>query len=32
MKLTGAKTHEAKINIINDVNGVIKPGRLVVVS
>ncbi|AEE79095.1 ABC transporter-like protein [Arabidopsis thaliana] len=28
VKLTGAKTHEAKINIINDVNGIIKPGRL----
>lgn len=30
MKLTGAKAHEAKINILNDVNGIIKPGRLVV--
>lgn len=31
MKLTGAKTREAKISILNDVNGIIKPGRLVVV-
>lgn len=30
MKLTGAKTREAKISILNDVNGIIKPGRLVV--
>ncbi|CAA7046262.1 unnamed protein product [Microthlaspi erraticum] len=28
VKLTGAKSHEAKISILNDVNGIIKPGRL----
>ncbi|CAH8313801.1 unnamed protein product [Eruca vesicaria subsp. sativa] len=28
VKLTGAKTREAKISILNDVNGVVKPGRL----
>ncbi|KAL0662661.1 hypothetical protein Bca4012_099498 [Brassica carinata] len=28
VKLTGAKTREAKISILNDVNGIIKPGRL----
>lgn len=32
VKLTGAKTREAKISILNDVNGIIKPGRLGVVS
>lgn len=30
MKLTGTKSHEAKISILNDVNGIIKPGRLVI--
>ncbi|KAF2592173.1 hypothetical protein F2Q70_00043821 [Brassica cretica] len=28
VKLTGAKTREAKISILNDVSGIIKPGRL----
>ncbi|KAG2325054.1 hypothetical protein Bca52824_007782 [Brassica carinata] len=28
VKLTGAQTREAKISILNDVNGIIKPGRL----
>ncbi|TXG48920.1 hypothetical protein EZV62_024795 [Acer yangbiense] len=27
-KLSGSKSHEAKINIINDVSGIIKPGRM----
>ncbi|EOA26339.1 hypothetical protein CARUB_v10022507mg [Capsella rubella] len=28
LKLTGVRTREAKINILNDVSGIIKPGRL----
>ncbi|KAL5769502.1 hypothetical protein ACOSP7_013656 [Xanthoceras sorbifolium] len=27
-KLSGSKSHEAKLNIINDVSGIIKPGRM----
>ncbi|KAK4836183.1 hypothetical protein QYF36_019619 [Acer negundo] len=27
-QLSGSKSHEAKINIINDVSGIIKPGRM----
>ncbi|OMO80130.1 hypothetical protein CCACVL1_13165 [Corchorus capsularis] len=27
MKLSGAKSHKAKINIINNASGIIKPGR-----
>ncbi|KAJ7973218.1 Pleiotropic drug resistance ABC transporter [Quillaja saponaria] len=27
-KLPGAKSHEAEINIINDIGGIIKPGRI----
>ncbi|KAG2326564.1 hypothetical protein Bca52824_009292 [Brassica carinata] len=28
VKLSGVRTHEAKINILNDVSGIINPGRL----
>ena len=29
VKLSGVRTREAKIRILNDVNGIINPGRLV---